>query len=172
MKVVRSNMFETNSSSVHAIVVNPSDVLPEANEIKDLYFELGEFGWEVKVYQTTRERASYLWTAICRNCTEEERYRWCAYLDEVVNSKYPDVKLDFQQPKDDDFYYVDHVSDLDEWLRDFRDNPEHILIFLFGEHSEIRTGNDNGYDDDNGTYISESPDTDVPEGYRVYVKGN
>ena len=58
---VRQNLFETNSSSVHAICIAKDNnyYIP-----KSLHFAFGEFGWETEVLTNPESLASYLYTAI------------------------------------------------------------------------------------------------------------
>ena len=63
---IRSSIFETNSSSMHAIVVAKD----RPKEIYDGYmreFEVDEFGWEHRTYRDFRDKAAYLWTIIVNN---------------------------------------------------------------------------------------------------------
>lgn len=78
MKIsIRRGIFETNSSSVHAITVTK-------NKVKDVYtgysieFATDEFGWEHRTYYDFTDKARYLWTAIVNN--------FCKYLTEEKES--------------------------------------------------------------------------------------
>lgn len=66
---IRRSVFETNSSSTHSIsiVKEPTNIhFPTTME-----FNVGEFGWEWKIYSDYRSKASYLYTAILFNtCLE------------------------------------------------------------------------------------------------------
>ncbi len=60
---IRKGCFETNSSSMHAIVITKDK--PE--NIYTGYaceFRVGEFGWEHRRYMDFMDKASYLWTII------------------------------------------------------------------------------------------------------------
>lgn len=62
---IRRSVFETNSSSTHSIsiVKEPTNIhFPTTME-----FNVGEFGWEWKIYSDYRSKASYLYTAILYN---------------------------------------------------------------------------------------------------------
>ena len=65
---IRKSLFETNSSSTHAICIAKSN--DDLDIPKTLVFEPNYFGWEEGILYTTEERASYLYTAIL-----------CKYLD-------------------------------------------------------------------------------------------
>ena len=69
MKTIRKGIFETNSSSVHTLVIAHDN--PEI-PITKLYFSLGEFGWGPELLNSVEERASYLWTYIVDYLAGEE----------------------------------------------------------------------------------------------------
>ena len=175
-RTVRKNCFETNSSSIHAIVVNPSAelMIPRNNVIE---FTLGAFGWELTQYTTIEDRASYLWTTILTMYEEfrdldDVQYRtkdtleWVDYITEVLDRN--DIEAEFKWPEKPDLYrfYVDHVDWLDKWLDDLKNDKALLLAFLLGSDSEIRTGNDNVTDD-------RRVNTEPPEStWYSYVKAN
>lgn len=65
MKIqIRKSCFETNSSSMHAIVVTSKAPKTEYLEYDSIEFETGEFGWGHITYYDTYHKASYLWTCI------------------------------------------------------------------------------------------------------------
>ena len=59
---IRKGLFETNSSSTHAICIGKNNHNLEIPS--ELTFQVGEFGWENKVYYDTTTLASYLYTAL------------------------------------------------------------------------------------------------------------
>lgn len=59
---IRKSVFETNSSSTHAICITKKK--DNYKIPKHIDFEFGEFGWECDEYHDTRNKASYLITAI------------------------------------------------------------------------------------------------------------
>lgn len=127
-------MFETNSSSVHVIAIGKEydeKVVPD-----HIYFELGEFGWQVNVYKDITSRASYLYTAICYNDS------YIDYIAETLGEQ--GITCEFEDPSKDNFFYIDHVEDLCDWLKDLREDKSKLLMYLLSPSSEIRTGNDNG----------------------------
>ena len=72
-QTVRYNVFETNSSSNHTIVITDTAVLPELSSFKlsividDEFDEISQHGADVKL-TTPREKLTYLWTYIAGNC--------------------------------------------------------------------------------------------------------
>ena len=68
MKVqIRQGIFETNSSSVHAISITKNKPNAEYAKYTTCEFHVGEFGWEHVRYYDFNAKASYLWTIIV-NC--------------------------------------------------------------------------------------------------------
>lgn len=135
---IRNGVFETNSSSVHAIVVNRGSkrYIPKAVE-----FTLGCFGWEEENYTTVDEKASYLWTAICelKTLTPELLENLRRTLQDAGVST-----VSFENPKKESpwAYYIDHSYDLSKFVEALLGDQELLLDYLFGE-SEVVTGNDN-----------------------------
>lgn len=70
-KQVRKNIFETNSSSMHAITVTSQPHRIKYPDMEQIEFHTGEFGWSHIVYCDTHSKASYLWTAIVHNFIKE-----------------------------------------------------------------------------------------------------
>lgn len=59
---IRKGMFETNSSSVHALIISKDmDSIPN----RELHISHGEWGWEQARYSDPDDKISYLCQAIC-----------------------------------------------------------------------------------------------------------
>lgn len=66
MKQIRKSVFETNSSSVHALTFDQSGKEPSQfilNKDGNLEIDFGSFGREYEIYNTQYEKLSYLITA-------------------------------------------------------------------------------------------------------------
>ena len=84
---IRSNVFETNSSSVHTIVFHPTDITNVVC-IDSMKIEGGQFGRSPKFPLTTiEERLNYLWTAIWDNCIETFDYNTQMYKSDFDELK-------------------------------------------------------------------------------------
>ena len=162
---IRRNIFETNSSSVHVIAIGKSNW--KNNLPPDVYFELGQFGWESETYIDTYSQASYLYTAIadfylnhnggCKNCEEVKKcrengslksfneYHFKKALDFISStlSEYG-VESEFQDINEtpDFYYYVDHADSLREFINKILSSKELLMSYLFS-NTIIETGNDN-----------------------------
>lgn len=154
---IRNGLFETNSSSVHTIVIgnNGEDFYKELPE--NLNFRFDDFGWEIDVFTSTEKKASYLYTAIVY-CGKQE------YLD-IIKSKLEKwgVQCMFEK-NDEDYYYIDHGNELKAWLDSVCNKEEYLLNYLFSEGSFVATGNDN---------TDEEPFYSLPINVMLeYIKGN
>lgn len=171
-KIIRKGVFESNSSSTHAIAIcKDSDILIPA----ELYFGFGEHGWENETLHTPEEKANYLHTAIA--CI----YKRKGYTD-IINHIFSvllayDCEATFETPKWDEWNgdgyldmcqgYIDHYSDgeLGDFVKKVLKNDKLLYNYLFSEKSFVVKGNDNDYID---TYeIVDSYEAD----YKFY-KGN
>lgn len=160
MKQIRRNLFETNSSSTHAITIaNNTDDDFKNNLPKVLELELGEFGWEYDRHQTISERASYLFTAIVYNGWVEE------YMPKLVDTlkkwgvevRYPELKKIESEYRPGDFYfepvegrgyfYIDHGFELKDFVEKLFSDETLLMNYLFSPESFVSTGNDNDEDD-------------------------
>lgn len=140
----RHGVFETNSSSTHAICI--------ASEIQSvaschIHFGIGEFGWEEEVYDDMPSKASYLYTMAAELNVDMEDFR-----DRVTEALNPiGITCSFGEiirlPANDpdgwlDNGYIDHGY---EWKADFETfmTPDNLRRFLLSPHSFVITGNDN-----------------------------
>lgn len=167
-KVIRRGVFETNSSSVHAISISNAENLTYP---KFVYFEEGEFGWEHEIYHDKQNKAAYLWTGILENypvsevkiiqdkitqmlseesieCEFEDCRQMCEYNGEVYYSPYG---------------YIDHAYKLKDWLDEVLNDKSKLLAFLFDSDSAVETWNDNIMDNSDFDY-------QVPDGWTYYKR--
>lgn len=127
---VRHGVFETNSSSTHSIVISKKAVteLP-----KSIEFCQGDYGWEFEQYSLP----NYLYTAICN------RDEYIEKLKSVLDKH--NIEYTFDDSYDG---YIDHESELEDFLEAVFSDEDLLLRCLFGD-SVVYTGNDNsGYAED------------------------
>lgn len=176
MKVqIRQGVFETNSSSTHAIcVMNYTNVsLP-----KRIIFSLnGEYGWENYVYASIEDKASYLYLAITYVQQSDDLLKDVKYITECIDKiktwleednidyEFDDLKISFFKWGNfiDRDGFIDHGTELYEFVTWILKSKEHLYAYLFDSGSCICTGNDN--DDEKLQY----PNGDD---YQVFYKGN
>lgn len=193
---IRKGVFETNSSSTHALCICVNDVVDFAKIKQDykkvIIVEGGEFGWEFDVYYDVQTKLDYMFTMITKCCNNEDvalklmnkmkallksigvtiRYRF-----DIVTIKHSTTSSDyyFAEFHDKDGYkfkgYIDHP---DSTILDLLDNKDMFFKFLFGKKSMLVTGNDN--EDDFDDYMKKRClDYDCPEkwgDWDVLYKGN
>ena len=152
---IRQGVFETNSSSVHAICISLVDEplrIPERIE-----FSCGEFGWEYDKLTTITEKAEYLYTCI-PYLDDFDKIKEClsfiyktlkkagvkdiyfeAYEIRISTWDASDIYL-YIEPKDG---YVDHGGEAREFVKAVCTDENKLLNYLFSNKSYIVTGNDN-----------------------------
>ena len=165
---IRKNIFETNSSSTHAICISKNN---NYNIPTTLNFTFGEFGWENKFIYDTEELASYLYTGMYHRYNGDEKLieKFKNYLYETLG-KYG-CECSFEEPSESkygwmDSGYVDHAEDLDDFLNSFNKSEKRLLRYLFSPDSFIITGNDN--EDDFDENVKETDFSNV----EVFYKDN
>lgn len=152
---IRQGVFETNSSSTHAISICefrsnielPKVVLFKTNQ---------DFGWEFEDYTDVYSKANYLWLAICYKYNtlgeEDELIRakstLTQYLERIgVRAEFEDCKYIESTWSDDKYMdmrgYIDHPGDLYEMVDALLEDPNLLYGYLFNDNSMISTGNDN-----------------------------
>lgn len=169
MKVqIRKGVFETNSSSTHAICISKKDLSTAELQGTTVLFECGRFGWEVETYKDIFSRASYLYQAIL-----DLNYDNPKECSEVLNCIYDTlseygITCYFKPPTTDSWGfnegYIDHAGDTREFVESVLHSKKRLIRYLFGD-SIIFTGNDN---DDEPLPL----DTISEKDYEIYYKGN
>lgn len=178
MRQIRRNVFETNSSSTHSIVISKAPVTVG----KHIYFGIGEYGWENDCVNIT----DYLYTAIlCMDDSEELLEKLKGILDRHS------IEYEFQEPvyiRDEDYEwldngYIDHSCDTRKFINAVLSDDDMLMRCLFG-NSCVYTGNDNQDDDlsrcdiAKPTYYDWQNKAYVPnpyhdsENYDYFYKGN
>lgn len=188
---IRRSVYETNSSSTHAICI-----AKDGYELKDhIDFHTGEYGWECNEYGDLDNKASYLITAILsmdKESADEKLIQLEGILDEnEITYTIPELNVNsYEYGKKKHYYYdigydyIDHAGELRSWLDDLLSDSDKLFRYLFGD-SFIVTGNDNddGFRDrmliaegeeetDWGTYTLYGGLKPEFDKYEIYEKGN
>lgn len=138
---IRQNFFETNSSSVHVLVI-PKDT--SINIPKEVFLRGGEYGWQSDTEYSTID---YMYQA-CVDAGREELDKFFAYLKRKGVEKIHAPELHWVKSEWNENYeyaentdgYIDHAEEIP---LDYLFANENLLDrFLFGD-SFIETGNDN-----------------------------
>lgn len=153
MKQVRKGVFETNSSSTHAICIAQENTFPSL-PVK-LQFGFDEFGWEENTLFAPIDKANYLYTGICEyySESEEERTKVLDFIRDTL-AEYG-VTAYFKKPKfrkfiSEDRQYsifesgcIDHSGELADFLNAVLSDKLILISYLFSDRSYVETGNDN-----------------------------
>lgn len=162
---VRIGQFETNSSSVHVLVI-PKDT-PVSIPHK-VFLEGGEYGWSE---DTEYDTLNYFYQA-CLDHGKEELEKFFDYLkrkgvEEIhapeinwVKSEWHGKEYEYAENNDG---YIDHSNEVP--LEEMFANENLLDRFLFGNDSFVKTGNDNS------DYSPDADDYD-PSVYDTITKGN
>ena len=171
-KVIRRNVFESASSSVHNVTVVSGEPMMDYPYVRDdgyVHSSFGEFGWEFTSYDDVATKLQYALTMVAE--TECKRNTWKGKKDgfsneeefyqtegfQLINDAVKEqcdcngVIVDDMEIQDyGDFVrfngYIDHQSSTDDYnsLKDFLDDYGlTIERFLFDVNVVLRTGNDN-----------------------------
>ena len=192
MRQIRQGVFETNSSSVHAICIatNPNSYRVKATPIS-LSFE--KFGWEWDLHRDAQTKANYAVTALFQSYRHDKEHvvekvkEFQSWLEEekVYRNDWNNYKMltnaifgeslycAINYPEDGEYWHLpDNVSGIDHGYetKEFVDyvfaSKERMWNFLFSDDSFIQTGNDNDED-----YEGIDLD-DIKYDHEIFIKGN
>ena len=138
MKQIRKGTFETNSSSVHSLVIENEEKIGELeksqlklNKKGEIEVQLGEYDWGLNFLKTQQEKLNYLVTLIAGskgidNINDLEDDPEFEYLKKQL-LKYTNAKNIKVYGFENDNYYIDHQSQkyLSEFLNSY--NTETVL---------------------------------------------
>lgn len=156
---IRKNIFETNSSSTHSIVIgnNGEDIyagLPE-----ELEFHGDEFGWEHRLHTDTQTKADYLFTSLLYMDSPYEYVekiksilsKWGieTTFDEIEEKRYDSGYVCYEVANR--FCYVDHGDGNNALVRALCEDEAMLMNYLFSNGSYVETSNDNEYYDTLGS---------------------
>lgn len=150
-KQVRKNIFETNSSSTHSIVVGNNGEDIYAGLPDKLEFHGGMFGWEHCLYTGTQDKADYLFTSLIYTDTPFEyveriksilaKWNIEAEFDEIEEKKYSDGSVYYEVAGE--FCYVDHGIENKYLVEELCEDEVKLMNYLFSDGSYVETSNDN-----------------------------
>lgn len=154
MKMIRLGAFETNSSSAHSLVLNKncksSKVKKELSKFSHLALWLGDYGWEVAIYDNIVSKLEYIVTSLFY---VGDLKRLKELFTRIVDIGSLDLSVDGFRLRDydsvDDF--VDSLYNLVEPQLDHQSSDllrnlsvDELLMLACSNISYIHTSNDNG----------------------------
>jgi len=165
MKKIRSNVFETNSSSTHAICI-PKEHTYKIQNIVTLHENA--YGREHDVLEVNlwdSDILDYFYTA----CKYLDKYYETDYMSKLylLLDKYD---IEYNEHVDSEYPGIDHALDLKLFIADLFNDEDLLLTLLFNKDSKIFTGSD---ECDYHLYDSfETQNKNVDELYDVYWTGD
>lgn len=159
-KKIRRGVFETNSSSVHAVCISNEEeyILP----VCVVRFKYGHFGWEHSILTTVEEKASYLYSCLYYVFDVDNKLweKYVKFICETLKEHNVEVEFDDNIIVGIHIYgnnnvYIDYECNgsVDHGFekRDFVDavctDKDKLMRYLFCDKSIVVTGNDNGEED-------------------------
>lgn len=146
MKIIRPQVFETNSSSCHSLVVNDHGDYTSITPSEDglIYIRAVDFGWSHETFSSPEDKLSYV-AIYLRDWTthRSDRDVMEGTLNRVVLDHTGAIGLIFPDNSDWNGGYIDHQSvechDLDYLFED----DAVMKAFIFDRSSYVTTDNDN-----------------------------
>jgi len=136
MKNKRNNLFETNSSSVHAIVI---DKHPYTGNPQNLGVSLSgdgtDFGWEIDTYDDTYSKLQYL-----ISCINEEEGEKKAEVKKKFEGLMCELGVECVEYGTGG---VDHGYNTRKFVEFVLQDLNTLKRYLFSSESYVVTGNDN-----------------------------
>ena len=183
---IRHGVFETNSSSTHAICISKNRDISKLEFPDVVSFTHGEFGWENGTLRDVWNKASYLYEAIIGTYGNDSVDDKLEHIKEILKNQ--GIACDFEPCSDDiwDDGYIDHVGtdDMCNWLQTMMNDEDVLLEYLFGD-AFVVTGNDNEdsfkermyevveeHDTKYGTWTEYGGYKKEYDNYDIYYKGN
>lgn len=159
MEKIRNGVFETNSSSTHAIVVDTktdykTEIFRQDNEVIEV--SGWEYGWEWETYNDFHSKLDYMLTMMQYNDS---------FFEKVQKLIKDETWIEIQSNFENSDSYVDHS---DESIFSNMSDTE-LMQYLFNINSYVVTCNDN--DEDSPDYIT-AKKMDWKKWYKVFFKWN
>lgn len=141
---IRKGLFETNSSSTHAICIGKDN--HDLEIPSELTFKVGEFGWENAIHDDVLTLASYLYTALTEWFDKKALTKHVNHIYTLLGHN--GCKATFIEPNVGAWGleegYIDHSEGLGDFLNKVLSSDKALLRYLFSPDSFVVTGNDNG----------------------------
>jgi hypothetical protein len=149
MKTIRTNCFETNSSSTHSVTIDSTTGKISEKQIKGSKIYPGEFGWEWRKLNRFVSKASYFWTLVAdypRDVSDlKERL-------ERLAEKHGFELMPTDPELNGGYSYVDHGWEhYEKFISQYPelDTDDGLFEFLTSTNGWIMLGNDNGHSEPN-----------------------
>lgn len=145
MKTIRTNCFETNSSSTHSVTID-SSTHGNTRNVRGAKIYHGEFGWEWNRFNDFSTKASYFWTLVADYPRDHDDLK--ARLERLAEKH--EFKL--LPIREGSYCYVDHGWEhYGEFISKYPElnTDDGLFDFLTSKSCWIMLGNDNGHGEPN-----------------------
>lgn len=148
MKIIRKYVFETNSSSMHALVISKSEEKLETPTELHLAWD-GSYSWENEVYTDQVNKFTYLGILAAGIQEQEVNNELENYFEKLKEIGFTigdwednekEIKKKLLKNWD---YYIDHGSEAYGAYMSIVYDKERLKRFMLSPKSFITTGNDN-----------------------------
>lgn len=144
---IRRGVFETNSSSQHALSVfkKSKDTLENVPEKVELVLSQYQFGWDEDEFSSFDDKLAYLWLAAgdAEKSDRESMQNEIKALLYAVGVKEIDIRERDEYDREWDWGYIDHGDEAVEFVQKLLKEPDLFYGWLFNDRSLIGTSNDN-----------------------------
>lgn len=127
---IRTNCFETNSSSIHALIIPKDTTLHIPSSV---HLSYGSYGWGI---DTITDTLNYIYTA-CKDYGQYEVDKLIEYL----KSKGVEEITESSEQENERNYGIDHYRELP--LAEIFDNESLLDRFIFSDDAKVILSNDN-----------------------------
>lgn len=144
---IRNSVFETNSSSVHSVIIGSKDYssveIFKPDKSMTVKFSGGEFGWSYDILSSSYEKANYIAVYLMLYDKDESRIKM---FEEVVKemTTAQSILYEFMDSNgDSEDSYIDHQGYEDsDWNCLFTEKAK-LKEFIFNTKYSIMIANDN-----------------------------
>ncbi len=187
---VRRNIFETNSSSMHALCIDMSEFWYNEHEsyfqswrkhAKPIHITGGDYGrCPIAPLIELEDKTNYLWTAVVDEyyqlnyhnneivCIDKQKIEW--WKDKILEEL--PIGSTFEKITYKNFPWIDHCSELHNFIKRCEENPRYIHTLL-SDNSFIEISGDE-YPNFISAFLphNEEEIIQMPGNYAFYIKGN
>lgn len=144
MRTIRTNCFETNSSSTHSVTIDSSSER-ELNVAGTKVYP-SEFGWKWNRFNDFATKASYFWTLVIDHPQDHDDLK--CRIERLAEKN----RFSLEPSKDSSYCYVDHGWEhYDEFISKYSElnTDDGLFNFLTSKSCWIMLGNDNSHGEPN-----------------------
>lgn len=166
MKIIRTHVFETNSSSTHSVVIGRDT--PIKNIPQYIHISVEDFGRDNTIIDSIEDKANYLLSSIVSSVDSAYMLRKFRKLmkdmgvriiydkgdyDTYIKPTIKAVVSSNEAVYSDDGYFIDHGPD-NEWLEFTLNSEDNLKSYLFSDQIFVLVEADyGGFDEDDHKWV-------------------